>query len=332
MKKLLAGIAMSALLVAGCSSSPVPVTSEDAPNDTMKALAELSSESSAEDVSAALQTIVTATAEKYSYQLKFDTTADGTNIDFSGEEPASVPVNAQTIDYRLADDATVYELLEQEYGDEITAGLLRADAKNTVTASCELKDTQFGQNTLDLTLLTSDKQDQSTNYDEDNIDAVVRNTVMIPMFSYMGSELVVKPMVNPEDYDFKLEKSGNTYTLTISMKDEEAYNKILDDYFKNNYGYERTDLKRDGSLIADTYKTTQVEMTVNMDEEGVIQSLKSVNVSSVDIPDQETIEVRLEQNVTISQAPEKMNDALSDFFKKYDEGEYKDGSEFTLSF
>lgn len=330
MKKLLSILAAGALFLAGCQSTAgTPVTPDEAPTDLMKNVAELNNESMASDVVKAVEGIINATAEKDQYRLKMDTQNSVQSIAFQDDQIESVPSSTHSIDYRLEGDKCVYELLEQESDGSSQAGLMKADAKNVTTAYAEYKSGSIGQNNLKLSLSSVETQAQSQQYDADAIESVVKNTVVVPLYGIMGGNLILQPFSSPEYYDFSLTKNGSDYILTISIKDQDAYNKALDDYFVKTFGYERKDLKRDGSYMAEEYTTSEVTITVTMDEDGVISKITNDQSSQVGQSDNlQTVSNK--QTMTVSEAPETLLTSMADFFKQVDDKEIKNGSDFEI--
>lgn len=320
----------AALLFAGCTSSVETITEENAPTDILKTLAAIDADSTAEDVTNAMAAVIDKTAETYSYRLSMDLTSEATN--YAADEDGKLSEEAlsgRSIDIAAADGTQMYELLEQDSMGTLMAGLMRAGKDSVTTIYATIDEGDLDAENQKLTI--SDVASNDSQVDESSdIEQMVKDTVSMPLYSYMGANLIVQPMVSPEYYTFKLQKRGDVYEWTISMKDKASYNEQLDTYVLNNYGYNRTDLNGDGSLVVEQYLTTSVSIVVSMDENGVISSIKNTNRNSVGNKDN-LVNVNSIQTVKVAGASESLMNTIKDIFAKADAEELKAGDTIDLS-
>lgn len=329
--KIAACLLMSSILFAGCASEK-EVTSENAPNDLMKNLAEISSESSGEDVTSALAAVITKTAEHYDYQIGAKDSGEGTTLDLTDGTVKTVPITSTNYDYRISDGNAVYEFLNTNIQDRKQSGFMKADAKEITTIYADAVKGTPDDSSMEFSFVDSESEEQTQKYTEAEIQETVKNTVMIPLFSYLGANLIVSPTAMPEFYDYSLVQKGNQYVFKLSIKDVDKYNEYLDEYNKTTFNTERTDLNRDGSVIADDYVTDRVNIEVTMDSEGVIQSISNSNYSKVSSEIDQTDDVYFNENITIFAAPEALKTSIVDFFDQFDAGEIETGDSFTILF
>ena len=327
-KKAIPGALCFSLLLGGCAAAPVAVTEENAPNEIMKKAAALSSETSGEQVLSVFNELIDATVKEYGYNVAFDQTVEASNISVQNSELETITNKGRSYDVRMAGDKTVYEVLEQQSGDQQQAGFMKADSKETVTVFGTYE--TGGVNAANSSIAIEDiTTSADSTIAEENAEDIVHNTVKYPFYPMLGANLILKPFSDPQYYDFNLTKKGNEYTLAITMKDSDAYNEALDKFTSENYGTTRTDIQGDGSFIADSYKTTAVDTVIVMNEEGVISSIRSFGNSDV-TANSKSISSYTNIDCKISKAGEKLVEFVPGLFKDIAENTVKKGDTIKL--
>nr|WP_304937564.1 hypothetical protein [Ileibacterium valens] len=112
----------------------------------------------------------------------------------------------------------------------------------------------------------------------------------------------------------------------------DKFNEYLDNYSKDTYNTERTDLLRDGSIIADEYTTERVEISMTMNEEGVISKITNSNYSKVKSSEDQTDDVYYDEDIRVFKAPGQLKDSIKNFFNELSDKKIKKGDTFTVSF
>lgn len=143
------------------------------------------------------------------------------------------------------------------------------------------------------------------------------------MFSYLGADLIISPTSNPDFYDYSLVQEGADYTFTFKIADVDKFNEYLDNYSKDTYNTERTDLLRDGSIIADEYTTERVEISMTMNEEGVISKITNSNYSKVKSSEDQTDDVYYDEDIRVFKAPGQLKDSIKNFFNELSDKKIK---------
>lgn len=326
----LAAALLGSTLFAGCAMSQ-PVTEENAPTELMKKAAALSSESEASDVLDVMNQIIDATAQAYNYRIALTQSTDASNMAEDEENGVKAePSKSEIYDVRYAGDKTVYELFEQEAGETTTAGLMKMTNVENTTVFADFDTGKPGDLNSEFTIASiQSQQGEDDGSSDEDIDAIVKNTVIYPLYSFCGQNLILQPNVNPEYYDFALTKGGDAYTLTMKMKDHDEYNEYLDTFVSENYGYERVDLKGDGTLIVDQYDTTELTITMTMDENGVLSEITNNNVNKIGSADK-PMNIYSKQKVKIAQAPEIFDSFFDSFFTSVKDGAFAEGDRFSV--
>lgn len=317
-------------LFAGCAA-PQKVTEENAPTDLMKKAAVLTSESSASDVLDVLNQIINTTAEEYNYKIALNQSTDASSLTEDEENGIKAEqVKTEIYDVRYAGDKTVYELFEQQSGEDKTAGLMLMSNTLSSTVFADFETGKPGD--LNAELKVSSVQNQENEDDgssDEDLTAVVQNTVIYPLYTFCGQSLILQPNVNPEYYDFSLTRIGDAYTLTMKMKDHDAYNEYLDTFVQENYGYERADLKGDGSLIVEEYDTTELTISLTMNENGVLSEIVNNNVNKIG-EKASPLNIYSKQTVKIAAAPERFDTFFTEFFNGVKDSKIKEGNLFSV--
>lgn len=276
--------------------------------------------------------MITKTAEHYDYKIGAKDSGEGTTLDLKDGTIKTVPITSTNYDFRISDGNAVYEFLNTNIQDRKQSGFMKADSKEITTIYADAVKGTPDDSSMEFSFVDSESEEQTQKYTEAEIQETVKNTVMIPLFSYLGANLIVSPTAMPEFYDYSLVQKGNQYVFKLSIKDVDEYNEYLDEYNKTTFNTERTDLNRDGSVIADDYVTDRVNIEVTMDSEGVIQSISNSNYSKVSSEIDQTDDVYFNESITIFAAPEALKTSIVNFFDQFDDGEIKTGDSFTILF
>ena len=311
--RVLAGLLCSSMLLAACGTSVVTVTEDTAPNDLLKAVAGIDEDSTAEDVTNAMTGIINRTAEAYNYRIVTD--LDNKLNNFEQDDDGKLSQTNQTthsMDYSMADGEVMYELLEQESGDQRMVGLMTANKSAITTLYANIDEGDLTSNDQKLTVASVGSNESGVEEDAD-MTQMVKDTVVSPLYTYMGANLIIQPMASPEYYKFALKKRGNAYEWTIDIKDKESYNSYIDNYVEQNYNYPRTDLNGDGSLTVEQYDTTSVSVVVTMDENGVISSIRNTNKNMVGNKDN-LINIGAVQTITIGGISDTLVNSVKQVF------------------
>lgn len=311
--RVLAGLLCSSMLLAACGTSVVTVTEDTAPNDLLKAVAGIDEDSTAEDVTNAMTGIINRTAEAYNYRIVTD--LDNKLNNFEQDDDGKLSQTNQTthsMDYSMADGEVMYELLEQESGDQRMVGLMTANKSAITTLYANIDEGDLTSNDQKLTVASVGSNESGVEEDAD-MTQMVKDTVVSPLYTYMGANLIIQPMASPEYYNFALKKRGNAYEWTIDIKDKESYNSYIDNYVEQNYNYPRTDLNGDGSLTVEQYDTTSVSVVVTMDENGVISSIRNTNKNMVGNKDN-LINIGAVQTITIGGISDTLVNSVKQVF------------------
>lgn len=329
-KTTLAVLLSSSMLLAACGTSVQTVTEETAPNDILKAVAAINEDSTAEDVTNAMTGIINRTAEAYDYKVVTDLDNKVTNFEQAEDGTLSqTSQNSRSIDRSIADGEVMYELLEQESGDQSMVGMMSANIDTITTLYATIDEGDLSSDTQKLTVSNVGTNDSGVEEGSD-MAQMVKDTVVSPLYSYMGANLIIQPMASPEYYNFALKKKGDVYEWTIDIKDKESYNSFIDNYVQENYGYERTDLNGDGSLVVDQYDTTSVSVVVSMDENGVISTIRNTNKNMVGNKDN-LINLGAVQTVTIGGVSSTLVDEIKQVFADAADEKLTEGGNFELT-
>ena len=326
-KKVISGILAVGLLAAGCSSAPTAVTADNAPTDILKKAAALSSDSTGRQVQDVLDELIRKTAETSGWNVTFDTAAEQSSLTVQNSQLQSLTGKSRSVDTRIIQDDTVYEILEQQTNDQMQAGFMKADPKQTVTVYGLYQTGQI--NSANSTVSIQEISTADSSVSKDQIKEVTEGTILYPFYPMVGSNLVFKPFANPEHYTFTLTRKGSEYILSIALKDQDAYNKALDEYVEKNLKTKRTDIMTDGSLMADSYQTTSVDTAIVMNKDGVISSIHSFTSSDVTYQGS-LLKVYTDSTCKISAAPKKMVEFLPQLFQDVADGTLKQGDSIKL--
>lgn len=321
----------ASVFLAGCSSQKIVLTTEDAPNELMKEVAGISTTSSAEEIQAVLSKLTEATKEQYKdgYQTSETTHAIGLNV--QDDELNTNESNFKNFDIRFGKDQTFYELYEEESGDEANYGLM-AYHKNNITTVFGTPDGagQFANEHGKFVVQTINQEDgQFKETSDKDMDSYIDQAIAFPLDHVIEGNLLVSPFDHPEAYSFKLEESGDNYIWTITIADQESYNETLNSTFSTVYGYDRVDVKGDGSFILDEFTAQEVTYSITMNENGAVTQIDATNRSEA-LKDGKRVQLNGTDTLTLKTVDEKWHTFFADFFDAIHSGSLKEGDSFTL--
>lgn len=330
--RILAASALGlSMVMAGCAGTTA-VTEENAPSDLLKKAAAITSESDPEDVQEVFQGFVDATQKASDNRLVIAETATGTGLKLDSDDLETTENSFKNYDVRYGADDSFFQLYEEEGQNDSVYGLMDSSDKTitTVYMTPEDKETAFAKEDAAMTIDTIDTRESGlSDATPEQLQNSIDNAIVYPLYTLLGSSLVIQPMASPESYTFKLEKTGDVYTWTISIADQEKYNKSLDDIFEQSYGHDRKDIRGDGTFILDSYDITGVSMVLTMDENGALSKIESSNQSTVKKGD-ESKDLSSSDVVTIEQAPETWKPFFEGFFKEISDKSLKEKDTFAL--
>lgn len=327
-QKLAGTLAAGALILAGCGVTNEPVTVDKAPSDLLKKVAAINSESKAADLATVFEGIIDETYKTNGGRLILSETASGTGIDANSDQLASVTNNFQSYDVRYGTSDAFYQLYEEEGLDKPVYGLMASTSQGLTTVFTKLDGSSLGNPQGKMTVESIDKKEEKPQTSD--FSSYVKNSVIYPFYTMLGSTLVLQPAYTPQHYSYALTRTGQNYIWTISIKDHEAYNKALDETFKQYYRHDRTDIKGDGSLVVDEYDVSEVTLTLTMDANGCLKKIVNTNKSTVK---QGTTSLALSTSdtVNIKQADETWGAFFGEFFKRIGDGQLKKDDSFQLN-
>ncbi|MDO4664170.1 MAG: hypothetical protein Q4A59_04730 [Erysipelotrichaceae bacterium] len=328
----MSSIVASSLLLAGCAPKTIEITSENAPNEFISQVANVTQTSSPEDMQSILQTINDATMDYYKsgYQTNEDTHAVGLTV--QDGQLATTESDFKNYDIRFGDGLTYYELYEEESGNEANYGLMSYN-KNAITTVFSRPDGsgQFGKDNGKFVIQTINQEDGVLqDISDDSMKDYIQEAISLPLHNLVGGSLLVSPFEKPQAYAYKLEQVGSDFVWTISIHEQDAYNEILNETFKNMYGYDRLDIKGDGSFILDEFVAKEVTYVVTMDENGVIHKISTTNASQAK-KGEVTKEIKSTDIVSLKTVDEKWYTFFKDFFAAIDAGSLKEDDAFALN-
>lgn len=335
-----AGSVLAAFLgcsvMSACSTTPVQVTEEDAPTEQMKKVAAITSESSSQDVVDVFRSLIDATSQESSHRLIFTEDVNGKGLSLESDTLETVENSYKNYDVRYGTDKAFYQLYEEVSSGDPIFGLMKSSPKDITTVYLhpdgeddEAKSV-LGVTPQDFTITdiaVSDSALKDTN--EEELKSSVNNAVVYPLNTLLGASLVLQPTDLPSMYTYVLEKSGNQYTWTISIKDVELYNKQLDEAYLAGYGHERNDIRGDGSLVLDSCDITDVTMKLTMNENGALSEIAITNKSAA-VKGEDSVDLYSTDQITIKQAPETWGQFFTTFFDKIEDKSLSQNDSFTL--
>ncbi len=334
-KGLLAGSLAFSMLLTGCSETETPVTEENAPTDLLKSVASINSDTESTDMREVLLDLIQATSDNTKYGLIFNetTTSEGLNKE---EEIDTLKVISQpfkSYDVRYGADGSFYEVYEEESSEGSLYRMMDSATQTITTLDLEPAQDEtnaFAKQKAKFTIGNiSVRESGLADADEERLKESITSAITYPLYDLLGSGLLIQPMARPDEYDFTFNKKGNDYIWTVTMKDQEDYNALVDTSYQVVYMHDRKDIRGDGSFVLDTYTVDDVKMELVMDENGCLKSIEYLTKSSA-TKGEETAEMTSSEKVTLTQAPESWTTFFKNFFTNLSNESLKDGDTFTL--
>lgn len=333
------GAAMAALLscslLSACSSAPVKVTKENAPSELLKKTAAITSDSASQDVVDVFRSLIDATSKESDHRLIFTEDVNSKGLSLDSEDLSTVENSFKNYDVRYGSENAFYQLYEEVSEDQPIFGLMESSPKNITTVYVNPKEDEeakelLGKTPQDFTIdqiSVSDSALKDTN--EEELRTSIDNAVVYPLNTLLGASLVLQPTDIPSIYTYDLEKIGNDYTWTISIKDVEEYNTQLDEAYQAGYGHDRNDIRGDGSYVLDSCDITDVTMKMTMNENGALSKISITNKSTA-VLDGNSADLYSTDEVEIKQAPETWGEFFTAFFDQINDKSLAENDSFTL--
>lgn len=328
----MASIVASSFMLGGCTPKTTVITSENAPNEFIRQVANVTSNSTSEEMQSILNTMNDATIEYYNsgYQTSEQTHAVGLTV--QDGQLATTESDFKNYDVRFGDELTYYELYEEESGNEANYGLMSYN-KGAITTVFSRPDGsgQFGKENGKFVIQTINKEDGVLHdISDDAMHEYIQEAISFPLHNLVGGTLLVSPFEKPQAYTYKLEQVGSDFVWTISIHEQDVYNEILNTTFKDLYGYDRLDIKGDGSFILDEFIAQEVTYVLTMDEQGVVQKISTTNASQAK-KGEVTKEIKSTDTVLLTTVEEKWYTFFKDFFAAIESGTLKEEDAFALN-
>lgn len=333
------GAAMAALLscslLSACSSAPVKVTEENAPSELLKKTAAITSDSASQDVVDVFRSLIDATSKESDHRLIFTEDVNSKGLSLDSEDLSTVENSFKNYDVRYGSENAFYQLYEEVSEDQPIFGLMESSPKNITTVYVNPKEDEeakelLGKTPQDFTIdqiSVSDSALKDTN--EEELRTSIDNAVVYPLNTLLGASLVLQPTDIPSIYTYDLEKIGNDYTWTISIKDVEEYNTQLDEAYQAGYGHDRNNIRGDGSYVLDSCDITDVTMKMTMNENGALSKISITNKSTA-VLDGNSADLYSTDEVEIKQAPETWGEFFTAFFDQINDKSLAENDSFTL--
>ncbi len=320
---------VAALCLGGCGGDQT-VTEDNAPSDLLKKAAAITSESDGKDLEEVLHELVRQTGEANQYRLILEENEQEQNLEENGGKLSAVNTDYEVYDVRYAGDAHFYQVYEEQTSDSSTWELMDS-TPNAITRVyvTPVKEDEFGSEEARVIVdsISGDPGEQAGN--EDNVQTIVSNSIVYPIYLQTGSTLLLNPTEHPEDYNFQLMKKGDTYEWTISMKDEESYNKKMDQAYQEAYGALRTDIYEDSSFVLDSRDVKEVRIVITMDQEGTISKIENSTKTTAVYQDQ-SLDLTSNNTLNIKAAPEDWHEFFRTFFEQTANGKIGVADEVTI--
>jgi hypothetical protein len=210
------------LSLSACSQTDSADTTET--SDTMdqdswvyKNLSVLESSEVDQSLLAALNALFDQTAQGFDYKMQIDSTLNGNKLNFINMDDIFSSDSILIDDYNnhrkfyKSDDAVYEENLIAD--DTLTYSLSTADTFYSVTGVAG--DTLY-------TVILSDETQQ-----ELDVTSLSRQFLSAPMIvqPLMQETVYISPLEQPDYFTYALKQNDEDYTLTISIKDADAFNK-----------------------------------------------------------------------------------------------------------
>lgn len=334
-KGLLAGSLAFSMLLTGCSETETPVTEENAPTDLLKSVASINSDTESTTMRDVLLDLIQATSDNTKYGLIFNesTTSEGLNKEEGIDTLEVISQPFKSYDVRYGANGSFYEVYEEESSEGSLYRMMDSATKTITTLDLEPTEDEtnaFANQKAKFTIGNiSVRESGLADADEERLEESITSAITYPLYDLLGSGLLIQPMARPDEYDFALNKKGNDYIWTVTMKDQEDYNALVDTSYQVVYMHDRKDIRGDGSFVLDAYTVDDVKMELVMDENGCLKSIEYLTQSSA-TKGEETAEMTSSEKVTLAQAPESWTTFFKNFFTNISNESLKDGDAFTL--
>ncbi len=332
-KSFLASSLAFSMLLTGCSETETPVTEENAPSDLLKSVASINSETESTDMRDVLLNLIQATSDntKYGLILNETTTSEGLNKEEGVDTLEVISQPFKSYDIRYGANGSFYEVYEEESSEGTLYRMMDSAAKTITTLDLEpLQDNAFANQNAKFTIgNVSIRESGLANADEERLEESIISAITYPLYDLLGSGLLIQPMARPDEYDFSFNKKGNDYIWTVTMKDQEDYNDLVDTSYQMVYMHDRKDIRGDGSFVLDSYLVDDVKMELTMDENGCLKSIEYLTKSTA-TKGEETAEMTSSEKVTLTQAPESWTTFFKNFFANISNESLKNGDTFTI--
>lgn len=331
-KGLLASSLSLSVLLAGCTSEEV-VTPENAPNEVLKEIASINSETEPTEVRDILKSLIQVTSDASDSRLILtdESTNEGLNKEVDTLEVISVPFKAY--DVRYGANGSFYEVYEEEGAEESIYRLMDSAAKTITTLDVQPTESEknaFANDKASLEIKNIEVRESGlADADQERLDESITSAVIYPLYNWLGSGLLIQPMARPDQYDFSLEKQGSDYVWVVTMKDKEAYNELVDSSYQITYKHDRKDIRGDESFILDTYEVEEVKMQLTMDADGSLKEIEYLTKSKA-TKDEESAEMTSTEKVTIQKAPTSWAEFFKVFYQAIADDKLKEGDAFVL--
>lgn len=334
-KGLLAGSLAFSMLLTGCSDTETPVTEENAPTDLLKSVASINSDTESTDMRDVLLNLIQATSDNTKYGLIFNesTTSEGLNKEEGIDTLEVISQPFKSYDVRYGANGSFYEVYEEESSEGSLYRMMDSATKTITTLDLEPTENEtnaFAREKAQFTIGNiSVRESGLADADEERLEESITSAITYPLYDLLGSGLLIQPMARPDEYDFAFNKKGNDYIWTVTMKDQEDYNTLVDTSYQVVYMHDRKDIRGDGSFVLDTYTVDDVKMELVMDENGCLKSIEYLTKSTA-TKGEESAEMTSSEKVTLTQAPESWTTFFKNFFANISSESLKDGDVFTL--
>lgn len=338
-KNLAKGLSLSSLALllglAGCTSdfsSSQVVTEETAPSEILKTIATINSDTDPNEIADLFYEIIATTTQDVSGLITLEN-IEREGID--GLEEGSDTLSSSPRDYHLytlyyATGEKFYSLEEMDIYTQNNYELLEADSKVVTSVSLlpvNDKMDNLGQDNVSMkieSINTTEDEEESKNFSE-----ISQSLVAYSLYSWLGEQSTIIPLISPSQYHFALTKEKDTYIWTITLQDKEAYNSLYEEAYQAVYETSRKDITGDGTMMADTFETSQVQWILTFDQDGRMKSVDYQDTVDVSYKDT-TLELTSKDILQVEISDEEKLSFFTKFFGQIQDKTLKEGDEFVL--
>lgn len=311
------------------SSSDTVNTSKENQASVLEQLGALSDQSSAKEVNAAFNALISHTAAAYDYCFQIDQLR-------SSQVPATNTQRQFILKTKTADKilscylegTTLYEVTRNAPSgiSDAYVAFVKMDAQSTTALSASFDSGQYTtpNPTLTLKSILPGKEEETSNLSDEQIrQNLIANETQL-FSSMFGNALPIAPYKNPDFYIFEIKPDGDGYLFTVQAKNLSTYNQVLDRQ------KDRKDLFETGNYMADTYQTTRAELTFHLNAQGAIEKAL-LDLEETFVYDGQTYTASTSRSDTLKKVdgPAAM-DFLNSLFEKIQNETLTAGSSFTL--